>query len=310
MVHLNLEALARLVDEPPSGEERAHLARCVRCRAQLDAMVEQTRELSALPPRQPPEGDWARLEARLRREGIVGVASARRSHAGSRSDGQRHPSSPPWLRAAAVAMLFAAGVASGWLLRGAGREVIASAGTDPDVPIIAGLETEGGADSAAGRAEAVEPLAFGQPAEVPAPAVDSSGEAPTESRPLDATDAGAAAPPRTALGATAGREPNGGSLQEAAELVRVAEDVYIGALLAYGRRLESTRVSPIGDPVGRYMALGNVLAVTRDAVRNAPADPFLNGLMINTIAEREATLHRISLVGGGTAPGPSTRGAP
>jgi hypothetical protein len=36
------------------------------------------------------------------------------------------------------------------------------------------------------------------------------------------------------------------------------------------------------------MALGNVLAITEEAVRASPTDPFLNGLLINTLVERDA----------------------
>jgi hypothetical protein len=86
-----------------------------------------------------------------------------------------------------------------------------------------------------------------------------------------------------------------GSLEEAEDLVRAAEDFYVGALLVYQDHLKRSGATQMPDPVGRYMALGNVIAVTRDAMRAAPADPFLNGLFINTIAEREATLRRISL---------------
>jgi hypothetical protein len=93
--------------------------------------------------------------------------------------------------------------------------------------------------------------------------------------------------------------PASGSLEEAAELVQMTEDLYVEALLKYGVELENLGFRTVDDPIGRYFALGSVLAVAREAVRDAPADPFLNGLMINTIAEQEATLHRISLGGAG-----------
>ena len=38
----------------------------------------------------------------------------------------------------------------------------------------------------------------------------------------------------------------------------------------------------VADPLERYVALGNVLAVTESAVRSDPVDPFLNGLLIIT----------------------------
>jgi hypothetical protein len=36
------------------------------------------------------------------------------------------------------------------------------------------------------------------------------------------------------------------------------------------------------------------VAASQAAVRQAPADPFLNGLLASTLAEREATLRKIS----------------
>ena len=332
MVHLKLETLARLVDEPPSDDERAHLAGCVRCQAELETMTEQTRDLSALPPFQPPEGEWARLEARLGSERMSALVPVEHAPArieigaSPRSDEWMGPSSRAWLRAAAAVLLFTTGAAGGWVVRGTGPEVAASTGSaastgavesvrpgssGPDVArpeAAAGTELTGGSasgtDLTGGGASGTEPAsgsvssaALGSTA--PSAQRDVS-RAPAETRPAAAAPTG----PRS----TAGPEPPARALADAAELVRAAEDLYIGALLVYGQQLESTGGAPMADPVGRYMALGNVLAVTRDAVRSAPADPFLNGLMINTIAEQEATLHRISLAG--SPPDGSMRGAP
>ena len=48
------------------------------------------------------------------------------------------------------------------------------------------------------------------------------------------------------------------------------------------------------DQAGRMAALEYLFAATQAAVRQAPADEFLNGLLAATFAEREATLRRIS----------------
>ena len=48
------------------------------------------------------------------------------------------------------------------------------------------------------------------------------------------------------------------------------------------------------DPRSRFAALEYLVAASQAAVRQAPTDPFLNGLLASTLAEREATLRRIS----------------
>ncbi len=48
------------------------------------------------------------------------------------------------------------------------------------------------------------------------------------------------------------------------------------------------------DPAGRFAALDALVATTQAAVREAPADPFLNGMLISTLAERQAALRRVS----------------
>ena len=87
------------------------------------------------------------------------------------------------------------------------------------------------------------------------------------------------------------------SLDDAASAVRVAEQGYVSALSRYRQLMESDGggdEASIGDPRSRYAALEVLLAASQAAVRQAPADPFLNGLLASTLAEREATLRRIS----------------
>lgn len=104
MEHLNLEVLARLVDEAPSVEERRHLSECTRCRAELELLQEQTGALGQLPDLRPPRGDWAVLEARLMSEGLV------------RHDRSFLASTPGWMKAAATVLLFLGGTGLGMVL--------------------------------------------------------------------------------------------------------------------------------------------------------------------------------------------------
>jgi hypothetical protein len=99
--------------------------------------------------------------------------------------------------------------------------------------------------------------------------------------------------------------PVGGSpqpvsnLAEAAEVVRLAERQYIDALVQY-RQLVDAQGEPslIGDPTSRFAALEGIVAAGRAAVQQAPADPFVNGVLVSALAEREAILRNASLTRG------------
>lgn len=101
MQHLKLEELARLVDEPMTEAERAHIDRCEICAGRLTDLREQTRLLSELEGPLPPADEWSRLEASLAEEGLARPPSWRR-----RFD-------PAVLRAAAAAAIFIAGSLTG-----------------------------------------------------------------------------------------------------------------------------------------------------------------------------------------------------
>jgi hypothetical protein len=218
MEHVSRETLARLVDEAPGPEEAEHLATCLACTSELDALRAQTQALASLPEIRPPLGDWEVLEDRLRSEGLI------------QHRGLLHrltlAQTPAWVRFAAAAALFL-----------------------------------GGSTVGAG-------LAWRQPADVQT----------------------AAAPADGAAQFTAAQD-----VDDAAAAVRIAEANYISALTRYRQLLEEQGGSDvIGDPSSRFAALEYLVAAGQAAVRQAPADPFLNGLLASTMAEREATLRRIS----------------
>ncbi|MDZ7779105.1 MAG: hypothetical protein U5R14_04090 [Gemmatimonadota bacterium] len=114
MEHLTTETLARLVDDVPDREERAHLEDCPLCASELEALGEQTRALGSLPEILPPRDDWSVLEARLRSEGLLHDPGLLSRIGLART--------PTWMRFAAALLLFASGVASGagWANRGSG----------------------------------------------------------------------------------------------------------------------------------------------------------------------------------------------
>ncbi len=97
MSHLNMEALARLVDEPPDRLEAAHIDACDACAAMLDRLRQQTAALAKLPAIEPHPAAWSGLERRLAAEGLLRrrVVSPRAAR---------------WLRyAATIALLLASG---------------------------------------------------------------------------------------------------------------------------------------------------------------------------------------------------------
>ena len=98
MQHINTEALARLVDEPPNPEEERHLGHCTVCQAELDALCAQTEALRELPFLAPPAGGWTTLRERLAEEKLLARPRTRRI-------GRLQP----LLRLAASLALFAAG---------------------------------------------------------------------------------------------------------------------------------------------------------------------------------------------------------
>jgi hypothetical protein len=85
------------------------------------------------------------------------------------------------------------------------------------------------------------------------------------------------------------------TLSEAAEAVRIAERQFHDALLRY-RQLVDARGEPsyLGDPTSRLAALQALVAAGQAAVREAPADPIVNGVLVSALAEQEAILRNAS----------------
>ena len=48
------------------------------------------------------------------------------------------------------------------------------------------------------------------------------------------------------------------------------------------------------DPAARFAALEALVAASQEAIRHAPADPFFNGVLASTMAERQAAIRQIS----------------
>jgi hypothetical protein len=112
MPHLNLEELARLVDEAPTEDEALHLSGCSECRRELDELEGQVRATAEMPELSAPAGEWEAIRARLAGERVLA----------GRSPGLLGPAGT-WrgalLRMAAALALFVSGGLTSELLRGA-----------------------------------------------------------------------------------------------------------------------------------------------------------------------------------------------
>ena len=238
MSHLNLETLARLIDESPDPTEAGHLDICAVCREELEALRADAAALHALPDPEPPIAAWIALDERLKREGLM----------------RRSTWVATTLRMAAVLAIFVLGsVVGALLMRQQGGPVATTAGTS-------GTATQ----------------VFQRPVHVDT----QPASVAMTSQPLNAPVAPAVRPAVNA--------------DEAAVLLRDAERSYLAALTRYS---EFTNRTDSGDPVARLAALESIVATTRAALGQAPADPVINGYHLTAVAQRDATLRQMAASG-------------
>jgi hypothetical protein len=262
MEHLNLEALARLVDEPAEPTEAAHLRDCLVCRRELEALRAQTDALAALADPEPRPGAWRALEAALAAEGLVRPAPAGRFRA-----------SHPLLRIAAALLLLATGAALGvTLLRP----------PSSSVPIAQAPEQ-------ASERPAARPLGI---ARMPAERADTAvADVPAVQAPVaHLVSARSAAPPprrRPALTPEA---------RAAARELDEAEAAYVAALRHYA---EVADPASGADPETRLAALETLVESTGRALERAPGDPVLNGYHLAVLDERDALRRQIDRAAAG-----------
>ncbi|MDE0473974.1 MAG: hypothetical protein F4179_10600 [Gammaproteobacteria bacterium] len=80
--------------------------------------------------------------------------------------------------------------------------------------------------------------------------------------------------------------------EEAAEVVRLAEQQYRDAMLRYRALTRSPEADTPMDP-RRLAVIDAMVAMGQAAVQEAPDDPFLNGFLVSAVAEREAALNAL-----------------
>jgi hypothetical protein len=148
MLHLSIERLAALVDEPPNAIEAAHLAACPACARERDAH----HQLAALARMErgrpfPPLSNWEGIAAALGHERETAVAP--------QAAAPYRAMPPAWRRAvgqlAAAAALLGVGVAGGRLSAGAAPLGAHLVLTDTVTTVVAAVEDDvhgGGAESA------------------------------------------------------------------------------------------------------------------------------------------------------------------
>jgi len=85
-------------------------------------------------------------------------------------------------------------------------------------------------------------------------------------------------------------------VEDAATAVRVAEQGYVSAVARYRELMARAggAQAPGEDPASRYAALEHLVLVSQAAVRQAPADPVLNGFLASALAERDAVARLVS----------------
>ena len=89
------------------------------------------------------------------------------------------------------------------------------------------------------------------------------------------------------------------SVEEAAEVMRMAAEQYTHSLARYRELLgESGGETFVEDPNRRFVALEGLVTASQAAVRQAPADPFLNGILAYAMFERDAMASMVSSDGG------------
>lgn len=235
MSHLNLETLARLVDESPDPTEAGHLDICEQCRTELESLRADATALRNLPDPEPTIAAWLALEQRLKREGLL----------------RRNTWLAATLRTAAVLFIFVLGsVVGGLLMRQQSPQVATLTPRTTTLPV----------------------RTVAQPA-------TQDTEATLVAEPTLAASAVAPRPAATA--------------EEASARLREAERAYLSALTRYSE-FTTGSADNTTEPVARLAALESIVATTRAALSQAPADPVINGYHLTAVAQRDATLRQLA----------------
>lgn len=293
MSHLNLETIARLVEDEPDGIEAAHLASCSECRTQLDAMIEDVHALAMLPDMAAAPDNWDALERRLTGEGLIRPAA------------HGFNGTARMMQIAAALVLFLGGAMAG---RMTAEEV--GPATMAVVPDSRPDRNVGDAPQSVATARAdgtPQDMSAQSPEQARADmaregmsreGLSQEGVAPAGLAPAGVTPQDVRLPePRRDMtfasnGGTNRQGPR--SMAEATEFLRSTEALYLEALTRYA---ELASQAESGDPVARLAALQSIIMTTQAALNETPTDPVINGYHLTALAQRDATLRQVALAG-------------
>lgn len=273
MSHLNLETIARLVEDEPNPIEAAHLASCTECRTELDAMIEDVHALAMLPDMAAAPDNWDALERRLTSEGLI------------RTSPHRFGSSAHMMQIAAALVLFLGGAMAG---RMTAQEPAMTTAAVSDTP----------ADLRDAQPAVDSPTLVSEPG----PQLSTAREAGETVRPeLPQSELPQSELPQPESRRDVSFASNGGSdmqgprsMSDAAEFLRTTEALYLEALTRYAELASQTES---GDPVARLAALQSIIMTTQAALNETPTDPVINGYHLTALAQRDATLRQVALAG-------------
>jgi len=79
---------------------------------------------------------------------------------------------------------------------------------------------------------------------------------------------------------------------ELARVLRARETAYMAALARYA---EVSGAAATPDPIARLATLESILAATRAALNEAPADPVINGYHLTALAQRDAIYRQLAI---------------
>jgi hypothetical protein len=84
------------------------------------------------------------------------------------------------------------------------------------------------------------------------------------------------------------------SVSEAAQFVERAEQQYINSLLRYRQLAGTGGQNRVLNDRSRAQALDMLVQASQSALRAAPHDPFINGILVNALAEQQAVTRAAS----------------
>lgn len=260
MQHLSPERLAALADDPPTPGEAEHIERCGECAreraAHRELLVMARAERDAIAA---PLTDWGTIAGALRQASPL-------AGAGDAGDASHAGAAPGGLALVGGRRAQRAGRSWRWAAQAAAAVVLVAGG------VVAGRRS-------------VQPAPSAPLGSAVASAVDG---APATATPVSNPSAGAPAQSNDQL------VPDYQSVAEARAALTRYEIAYQNAAAYLAEHDSSTRLNDSEAYRTRLAALDRVGRAMREAMREAPYDPVINGYYLTTVGQREATMRQLN----------------